>query len=145
MSNQTPPPIPPAPGSGSPATPPPGQNPWENVAGNAAQSFGDSISGVTHPGFFAGLFDFSFSKFITTKVLGVLYGLITVAIVVGYIIAVIVGFQANIGLGFVALIFGPILALVYLIFARITLEFYAAAIRTASNTSALVSQGSRTR
>ncbi|WP_282837988.1 DUF4282 domain-containing protein [Microbacterium flavum] len=151
MSDQNPPPIPPQPGSGSgpagPPTPPPGppptpgQNEWENVASGAAQSFGNTISGVSTPGFFAGLFDYSFSKFITTKVLGVLYGLVTVLIVIGYIIAVISSFAASVWLGLVVLILGPLIALVYLIFARITLEFYAAAIRTASNTTTLVDQG----
>lgn len=161
MSDQNIPPVPPQPGSGSGSTPPPsnpgqtpnaGQTPppgqapnagnqWENVASGAAQSFGTSISDVGTPGFFAGLFDYSFSKFITTKVLGVLYGLITVLLVIGYIIAVISAFTSSVWLGLVILILGPLIGLVYLIFARITLEFYAAAIRTASNTTTLVEQG----
>ncbi len=157
MSDQTPPPLPPNPasgGSGS-ATPPggtpprnpsapgqqPGHNPWENVASGAAQSFGNTITDVGTPSFFAGLFDYSFSKFITTRVLGVLYGLITVLLAIGYIIVVIGAFASSVWLGLVVLILGPLVALVYLIFARITLEFYAAAIRTASNTTRLVEQG----
>lgn len=158
MSDQTPPPLPPDPaagGSGS-TTPPeggtpptnsstpgqrPGHNPWENVASGAAQSFGSTITDVGTPSFFAGLFDYSFSKFITTRVLGVLYGLITVLLVIGYLIAVIGAFASSVWLGLVVLILGPLLGLVYLIFARITLEFYAAAIRTASNTTTLVDQG----
>jgi len=157
MSDQTPPPLPPNPasgGSGS-ATPPggtpptnpstpgqqPGHNPWENVASGAAQSFGNTITDVGTPSFFAGLFDYSFSKFITTRVLGVLYVLITLLLAIGYIIAVIGAFASSVWLGIVVLILGPLLGLVYLIFARITLEFYAAAIRTASNTTTLVDQG----
>jgi uncharacterized membrane protein len=157
MSDQTPPPIPSTPGTGgarSSATaslepaagfePEPGQtpghNPWENVASGAAQSFGNTITDVGTPSFFAGLFDYSFSRFITTKVLGVLYGLVTVLIAIGYIVAVISAFASNVWLGLVVLILGPLVGLVYLIFARITLEFYAAAIRTASNTTTLVDQ-----
>lgn len=70
-----------------------------------------------------------------------LYGLITVLLVIGYIIAVISAFTSSVWLGLVILILGPLIGLVYLIFARITLEFYAAAIRTASNTTTLVEQG----
>ena len=158
MSDQTPPPVPPTPGTGGagsstppPSSPPPGSsqnsgqtpghNPWENVASGAAQSFGNTITDVGTPSFFAGLFDYSFSRFITTKVLGVLYGLVTVLIAIGYIVAVIGAFASNVWLGLVVLILGPLVGLVYLIFARITLEFYAAAIRTASNTTTLVDQG----
>ena len=158
MSDQTPPPIPPTPGTGGAgsSTPPPsslppgssqnpgqtpGHNPWENVASGAAQSFGNTITDVGTPSFFAGLFDYGFSRFITTKVLGVLYGLVTVLIAIGYIVAVIGAFASNVWLGLVVLILGPLVGLVYLIFARITLEFYAAAIRTASNTTTLVDQG----
>lgn len=154
MSDQNQPPVPPSgegPGSPPPLPPqgPPApagrRNEWDDVASGAAQSLGDSLSGVGNPGFFAGLFDFSFSKFITTKVLGVLYALIVVALAIGWLVAVIGGFTTNVWLGLAALILGPIFLLVYLIFARITLEFYAAAIRTASNTGQLVEQGSRTR
>ena len=70
-----------------------------------------------------------------------LYGLITVLLAIGYIIVVIGAFASSVWLGLVVLILGPLVALVYLIFARITLEFYAAAIRTASNTTRLVEQG----
>lgn len=151
MSDQNLPPIPPQqPSSNEPPTlgtpptppaPPAGPNPWESVAGDAAQSLGNTLSGVTEPGFFAALFDFSFSKFITQKVLGVLYALLAVVLVLTYVGAVIAAFVANAGLGIAVLILGPIVALIYLIFARITLEFYAAAIRTAQNTGTLVGQG----
>lgn len=79
--------------------------------------------------FFGALFDFSFNRFITPSIIKVLYILGLVAIVLGYLVALIGGFTASTVLGVVILIFGPVLALLYLALWRVTLEFYYAVVR----------------
>lgn len=91
------------------------------------------------PGFFPSLFDLTFSKFVTPKVLGVLYGLLIFFIALVYVVTTVAAFARDqAALGVAILILGPIAGLIYLIFVRMSLEFVAAAIRTAQNTSILI-------
>jgi hypothetical protein len=89
------------------------------------------------PGFFGALFDFSFNSFATPVVIKVLYILGLVAIGLGYVFLVISGFAQDplVGLGF--LIAGAIGALIYVIFLRITLEFYYAVVRMSEDIRAM--------
>lgn len=88
--------------------------------------------------FFAKLFDFSFSSYITPSIVKVVYILIMIAIVIGWLGISISAFTESAGLGLVMLlIVGPIVALLYLVLARITLEFYTAVIRISEDVSDL--------
>ena len=90
-------------------------------------------------GFFASLFDLTFSKFATPIVLGVLYGLLIFVIALAYVIATVAAFaQDQTAIGVAILILGPIVGFIVVIFVRIRLEFVAAAIRTAQNTSIMI-------
>ncbi|MBN1591735.1 MAG: DUF4282 domain-containing protein [Candidatus Coatesbacteria bacterium] len=73
-------------------------------------------------GFFASLFDLSFSELVTVKVIKFLFVLaIIIAAVasVGYIVA---SFAHSAGAGVLVLIISPIIFLIYVIMARIWLE-----------------------
>ena len=79
---------------------------------------------LTNRGFFASLFDFSFTSLVTTKIIKALY-----------VISVIV-----IGLSSLGLV-APLVALLWLIYTRVILELFIALFRIAENTSELVAQG----
>jgi hypothetical protein len=80
-------------------------------------------------GFLRALFDFSFSTFITPKVVRFVYVLATALIAIGWLFWLVLGFTRSAGLGLFILIVGPIIALVYLAIVRMTLEFYLAITR----------------
>lgn len=85
------------------------------------------------------LFDLSFTRFISPSIAKIVYVLIMVVIGLAYLVAVIASFRANVVLGLIVLIIvGPIVALLYLVLARVGLESLIAAIRTAENTAELV-------
>jgi uncharacterized membrane protein len=86
-------------------------------------------------GFFAKLFDLSFSEFIAVQIAGVLYGVGIVIIGLGCLAAIFAGLSRGVGPGLVTLVIVPVLFLLYVIFFRIALESFIAAIRTAENTS----------
>jgi uncharacterized protein DUF4282/zinc ribbon protein len=74
-------------------------------------------------GFFASLFDYSFSAFITPKIIKLLYILSTIVVVLWTIIAILWGFKASTGFGIVMLvILGPLFFLFAMIYVRVFLE-----------------------
>ena len=84
------------------------------------------------------LFDFSFSSFVTLKVVGILYGLaIVLAVLVG-ILAIISALTQGVLQFLLSLILAPIGVFFYVLGARIGLEALIASIRTAENTTRLV-------
>jgi uncharacterized protein DUF4282 len=88
-------------------------------------------------GFIGTLFDFSFTEFVTTKVIKVLLGL---ALVVNFIITIafIVGaFQVGWLGGILVLILSPIIYLVLMLFSRIYLELIIVVFRIAENLTAI--------
>lgn len=91
-------------------------------------------------GFFASLFDFSFTEFITTKMIKFLYvvgmllaGLLAVVFIIG-------GFSRGAGYGIAALIFSPLVFLVYVILARVWLEIIIVIFRIAEHTAEIAKQ-----
>lgn len=77
-------------------------------------------------GFFATLFDFSFSSFITTKLIAVLYGLALVAVVLFALVLLFKGGAAVIG-AILVLVFGTL-------YARVAMESIIVFFRIAENT-----------
>lgn len=88
-------------------------------------------------GFFAKLFDFSFSTFVAPQVVGVLYILGLIGAVLFALIAVVSGFQFSPIEGAITLIASLVGLLVYSIVLRVSLESFIAIIRTAENTRVL--------
>ncbi len=81
-------------------------------------------------GFFKALFDFSFSHFVTPKVVKFIYVLSMVAIGLMWLVWLVVAAQDGGALRLVfVLIIGPLVGLLYLTFIRMTLEFYLATVR----------------
>jgi Domain of unknown function (DUF4282) len=80
-------------------------------------------------GFFGSLFDFSFNSFVTPKIVKLVYVVSTIAIALFYVVIVVSGFTKSPALGIGLLLFGAIVAIVYLAFIRMTLEFYYAIVR----------------
>ena len=89
------------------------------------------------PSFFGALFDFSFNSFATPVVIKVLYILGLVGIALGYVAVVISGFADSPLTGLVALIGGAVVALFYVIFFRVFLEFYYAVVRMSEDIRAM--------
>lgn len=73
-------------------------------------------------GFFTELFDFRFTTFITPVVIKFLYAAVTVVIALIWIFYVFLGFTISLVGGLLVLIFGPVVALVWLLVWRIALE-----------------------
>ncbi|MEE8469832.1 MAG: DUF4282 domain-containing protein [Dehalococcoidia bacterium] len=84
-------------------------------------------------GFFANLVDFSFTQFITTKIIGVLYGL-TVLFAFLFAIAAIVGaFSQSAIYGIVALAISPLWLLIVIVVARVVSEIIVAIVSVAED------------
>lgn len=92
---------------------------------------------VDSKGFFAALFDFSFKSYVTIKFAAFIYALALLGLGIGWLVLLIVSFSDSALAGVMFLIFGTLLFGLYLVFIRMMLEFYIAAVRTAQNTSAL--------
>jgi hypothetical protein len=134
------PPPPPASGAGGPGTPPPpppggpaqpGQphhEPHAGGAGGFVSAGGDALADSS-TGFFPALFDFTFNTFVTPKIVRIVYVLAVVWAGLGYLFAVIGGFASSITTGLVTLVFGPIVAIIWLAVVRIGLEFGISVVR----------------
>lgn len=118
---QQPPPFPSGGGYGQQQPPPPG---WGGPPAGGAPPAQQSNN------FFGALFDFNFDNFATPVVIKILYilGMVLIGLAwIGYTIVSFASFGAGVGLA--VLIGGAIVGLLYLIFFRMTLEFYYAVIR----------------
>ncbi|MGW8568014.1 DUF4282 domain-containing protein [Isoptericola sp. NPDC055881] len=90
-----------------------------------------------HPGGFLGaLFDYSFSRYITPSVVKVVYIIVTVLVALAWLGGLAASFQSSVWAGILFLVFGWIVALVYLAIARITLEFFVAVITVSEKVNA---------
>ena len=107
------------------------------MGGTSPQPADRCVWGTPAPAF-AALFDFSFTTFITLKFLRVIYTVLTVLILlVGGVLFLASLFRGG-ALGvFVAIVVVPAVTLLYLVFARITLEAIALFFRIGENTSAM--------
>lgn len=159
------PPPPPGPGdsapyggqhqSGGPTPPPPPQGPgapWNGPGGPGGPGgYGGPPQGYGQPPapqgdnpvatFFAALFDLSFSKFVTLTFVKILYVLGIAAVAIAWLFFLITGFSADALLGVLVLILGPIVALLYIVLIRVSLEISVAVIRVAINTGKLADSG----
>jgi len=87
------------------------------------------------------LFDLSFSEFLTTRIIRVLF-LIGIGLAgVGVVAMIAMGFTAGVGWGLLSLFLSPVVFLLYVIFARIGCELLIVVFRVAENTGRLVDQG----
>lgn len=91
-------------------------------------------------GFFRSLFDLSFSSLVTPRIIKVVYVITLIGIGLLAILFIISAFNVNSGFGAVTLlILAPIFSLVYIVYARVFLEFFLAIFRVAETNAELVS------
>ncbi|MGR3275378.1 DUF4282 domain-containing protein [Acaryochloris sp. 'Moss Beach'] len=98
---------------------------------------------ASRKGFFAKLFDLSFSEFIAIQIAGVLYGIGILFIGLFALLILIGGLTQGALPAIGALIFAPLVFVLNIIFFRITLEAFIASIRTAENTSRIANSINR--
>jgi hypothetical protein len=97
---------------------------------------------VTQRGFFASLFDLSFTSLVATRIIKALYVMSMIAIALTGLFFTFAAFRQSDALGAVVLIFlAPLLCLFYLVWTRVLLELFIALFRIMENTSELVAQG----
>jgi hypothetical protein len=122
-----------SPAGDAPLPPPPSAAPRQGPP--QLVTAGEGVRALTTRGFFASLFDMSFTSLVTTKIIEILIALEAIAWIV-------IAFSHSSALGVLTLfIIAPLIALVELIFARVTLEFIIALFRIMENTGDLVRQG----
>lgn len=86
------------------------------------------------PGFFANLFDTTFTRFVSPTIIKVVYIILIVLVALWYIGAVIAGFVAGPLVGIITLIVGAGAALLIIALSRMQLEYIVALIRTSEYT-----------
>ena len=87
--------------------------------------------------FFGGLFDFGFTRFITLSFLKFIYVLVVAVMGLALLVVIVAGFAAGPLPGVLALILGPVVALLYLIWIRMGMEFLAVVFRMAGDIHAM--------
>jgi Domain of unknown function (DUF4282) len=125
---------------GVPSSPPPA------VAQPPRPGTGHPHASTSHTqrGFFASLFDLSFTSLVTTKIIKALYLLSMLLIGLAALAFVIAAFHQSSTAGlFVLVVVAPIVSLLYLIYARVVLELVIVLFRIMENTGELAAQGRR--
>ena len=87
------------------------------------------------------LFDLSFSEFITTRIIKVLFIIGIILAGLGAIALIFAGFKADAVAGILGLIFSPAIFLLYVLFARMWCELIIVIFRIAENTARMADQG----
>ena len=105
--------------SQTPPPPPSGPSPYGSGPAHSTDA----------SGFFRALFDFSFTEFITPKVVKFVYILAAILIPLAWVVWFVIGFSQSAGAGIAILIVGAIVVIFYLALIRMTLEFYLAIVR----------------
>ncbi len=92
-------------------------------------------------GFFGSLFDFSFTTFVTSKIIKFLYGLSIVGVALVSLVLIIGSFTASTATGVVMLFIGaPFFFLISVIYARVTLEMIIVIFRISEHVAELAEQ-----
>jgi hypothetical protein len=112
--------------------------PQQGVFARGAQQAAES------KGFFGALFDFSFTSFVTTKIIKVLYALILVLAVLTALVYTIIAFKVSAGFGILTLVIGdPLFIIIIMAFWRLVLEAFVVVFRIAEDIRALRERGDR--
>jgi len=131
------------PGHGLPG--PGGYGPW--LAPGGVQPMGPPAGasrGADTRGFLSALFDFSFTSFVTTRIIKVLYVLITVLVCLTALFYTILAFRVSAGFGIVTLIIGdPLFIVIVMAFWRLVLEAFVVVFRIAEDVRAIRERGGR--
>jgi hypothetical protein len=125
----------------SAAPPPPG-----NIPGGGAYGIVPPPAAAPgSTGFLGALFDFSFSSFVTTKLIKVLYVLGVIIAGFAALMLVIAGFTKGVLAGMLVLIIvAPLVFFLYVIYWRVIMELIIVVFRATEDLGELVRQGRRT-
>jgi len=93
-------------------------------------------------GFFGALFDFSFSSFITAKLIRVIFGLGLIVVGFGALSMLIAGFSQGFMAGILALILAPLVFLLFAMYLRVVLEVLIVLFRIAENVALIADRKS---
>jgi hypothetical protein len=149
-----------APGQGGPAWDAPGQGgpAWDALSqpgpAQAGTSAGEPPPAWSQPmgtaqaadarGFLSALFDFSFTSFVTARIIRVLYVLIFILALLTALVYTIVAFRLSAGFGLLTLVIGdPLFIIIVMAFWRIVLESFVVRFRIAEDVRALRERGGR--
>lgn len=122
-------PIPPPPAGGyAYQQNPPGSGGMQAAGGGGAYG-SPGTRGGDNVGFLTALFDFSFTHFVTPKLVRVVYILVTILLGLVYLFYVVAAMSASFSLGLIVLVGGALAFLIYLALARMSLEFFLALVR----------------
>jgi len=128
----------PPPAGAQPMGPPPMGLPPAGMSPMAATQAADAR------GFLSALFDFSFTSFVTTRIIKVLYVLIMILTMLGALIYTFIAFKASPLFGFLTLIIGdPLFIIIVMAFWRLVLESFVVRFRIAEDVRALRERGGR--
>ena len=94
-------------------------------------------------GFFGRLFDLSFSEFVTTKIIKVLFVLVIIGSAIFALTLIGSGFRKGAGTGILFLVLSPLVFFVYVLIGRIWCEIIMVIFRIAENTNRLVERENR--
>ena len=93
-------------------------------------------------GFLSALFDFSFTSFVTTKIIRVLYILIMIVVVLAALVYTIIAFRLSARFGLLTLIIGdPLFIIIVMAFWRLVLESFVVIFRIAEDTREIRERG----
>jgi hypothetical protein len=84
-------------------------------------------------GFFATLFDLSFTSLITTRIVQILYVIGLVFAGIYTLVVLAIAFDSSTGAGIIALIFSPVIFLLFAIIARVYMEILIVIFRIAEH------------
>ena len=118
--------------------------PARGVPQQSAYPQGAPQQAAESKGFFGSLFDFSFTSFVTTRIIKVLYVLILVLAVVSALVYTIIAFKVSAGFGFLTLVIGdPLFIIIVMAFWRLVLEAFIVVFRISEDIRALRERGDR--
>jgi uncharacterized RDD family membrane protein YckC len=109
-----------------------------------AQPMTASSQAADARGFLGALFDFSFTSFVTTRIIKVLYVLILVVTCISALVYTIIAFRASALFGLLTLVIGdPLFIIIVMALWRLVLESFVVRFRIAEDVRALRERGGR--
>jgi hypothetical protein len=135
------------PGSNAPGQAAPGQAGFGSATPAGVQPIGPPAGNsrtADGRGFLSALFDFSFTSFVTTRIIKVLYVLILVVVSLVALFYTIIAFRLSTGFGILVLVIGdPLYIIIVMAFWRLLLEAFVVVFRIAEDIHAMRERGGR--
>jgi len=118
-----------------PAPPPASQPPEHSPSGGSGASRSSGLSSAQAGGFFNDLFDIRFTRFVSLRLISVVYVVILIAVSLVALGFVFVGFASGAAAGLFALVLAVLGWVIYVVLARVALEAFAVLFRIHDDTS----------